>query len=623
MPPPPQHGHNTRSAIILYGTETGNSQDIAYELSQSLERLHFTTVTSEPDNTALRSLLQHDLVIFAISTTGQGEFPSNARKFWRNLLRNKLSSTSLRGVNYGLVGLCDSSYPKFNLAARRLHKRLQQLGASPLLAPCEADEQGEEGTEGAFLAWLPLLQEELLAQHPLENGKVPIPANERLPSLWTLTEATPTTNGNGLASHAIQEPASAVTAAASPEISFSVILEQNDRVTPSEHWQDVRFVKLRADNPVDYMPGDALAIRPQNLPKEVNQVIELLGWQDAADRLLKLRNNSTAPNSQQTFDTILSADQEFSLRQLLTEYLDINAIPRRSFFSKIAHFTDDEMQKERALEFTDPQYLDEYFDYATRPRRSIVEVLQEFHTVKIPWQEAINIFPVMRPRQFSIASGGALKQNGHVFELLIAIVKYRTVIKRVREGVCTKYLARLSVGTRLNVVLHTEGRFHAQVSDLRRPHLLIGGGTGIAPLRSIIYEKHELLDPQAQSVLFFGCRNAQSDYFFKDEWQELTAKPPGGGEAALCVITAFSRDQKAKVYVQDRIREQAGTIRDVLENPNSMIIVCGSSGAMPKAVRQALGDTLNIGLGPHLHEGHAEAILVDLEKSNRYKQETW
>ena len=67
----------------------------------------------------------------------------------------------------------------------------------------------------------------------------------------------------------------------------------------------------------------------------------------------------------------------FTLRQLLTEYLDINAIPRRSFFAKIAHFTEDEMQKERALEFTDPQYLDEYFDYATRPRRSILEVLQE------------------------------------------------------------------------------------------------------------------------------------------------------------------------------------------------------------------------------------------------------
>jgi len=142
----------SRTALVLYGTETGNAQDIAYELAQCLERLHFVTVSGELDAIPLQDLIRHDLVVFAVSTTGQGDFPLNARKFWSNLLRKKLAATSLRRVRYGIVGLCDSSYPKFNLAARKLHKRLQQLGADPLLDLCEADEQDEEGTEGIFSA---------------------------------------------------------------------------------------------------------------------------------------------------------------------------------------------------------------------------------------------------------------------------------------------------------------------------------------------------------------------------------------------------------------------------------------------------------------------------------------
>ena len=601
---------------MLYGTETGNAQDVAYELGQCLERLHFETTSRELDATPLQDLIRYDFVVIAISTTGQGDFPSDARKFWLSLLRKKLTATSLGHVRYGIVGLCDSSYPKFNVAARKLHKRLQQLGADALLDLCEADEQGEEGTEGALLAWLPLFEEQVLNRFPLQDGRVPIPAGQRLPSRWILAEMmTRTSLTNGEIRHSGIEPASTKTSTTSPEVSYSVVLEENSRVTPHEHWQDVRFLKLRANEPVDYMPGDALAIRPQNMAGDVEQLMDLLRWLDVADIPIELRKNALESDTDHIFDSALVGKKTFTLRELLTQYLDINAIPRRSFFAKISHFTRDEMQRERALEFADPQYLDEYFDYATRPRRSILEVLQEFNTVKIPWQEAINIFPIMRPRQFSIASGGLLKEGGRIFELLVAIVKYRTVIKRIREGVCTKYIARLSAGTQLNVVLHTEGRFHNRQAEFSRPYLLIGGGTGIAPLRSLIYEKQGSDKGKASSTLIFGCRNAKADYFFGSEWPILEQHEG----VAFRVITAFSRDQDDKVYVQDRIRQNADLIRWVLEDSDSMVVVCGSSGAMPKAVREALKDVLACGT----NQVEAEKAITRLEKTARYKQETW
>lgn len=606
-----------RSALILYGTETGNAQDVASEIEDALQRLHFSTTIRELDGTSVHEIANHDLACIAISTTGQGDFPSNARKFWLSLLKKKLTAATLDDVVYGLIGLCDSSYPKFNVAGRKLHKRLQQLGARALLDPCEADEQGEEGTEGAVLEWLPRYLQAVLDKFPLSNGLLPISKTQKLASLWTVCKVDgDLTNGN----HVQEKPkVNAATTYTSPEPHLSLVLEANERVTPKTHWQDVRLLKFRADAPIRYLPGDALAIRPENAAEDVQQLLEILGWTQNADVPLRLRFNRSDKKSDELPDPVFSRLKSFTLRGLLTQVLDINAIPRRSFFSKIAYYTDDETQKERALEFTDPQYLDEYFDYATRPRRSIVEVLQEFNTVKIPWQEVIDIFPIMRPRQFSIASGGNAEGHRRDIELLVAIVKYRTVIKRIREGVCTKYLARLEPGTHIDAVLHTEGRFHSQIAGLDRPHLLIAGGTGIAPVRSLLQEKNSagLVD----STLVFGCRSAAADFFFGSEFQSLSEKVADSRKPGLELITAFSRDQDRKIYVQDRIRENATLVANIMSDDRGEVIVCGSSGAMPKAVRQALKEALQTATG--VSPDDAETLLLQLEKSGRYKQETW
>lgn len=606
-----------RSAIVLYGTETGNAQDIASEIEDALQRLHFSTTSRELDATTIREVSDHDLTCIAISTTGQGDFPSNARKLWLSLLKKKLTAATLNNVVYGLVGLCDSSYPKFNLTARKLHKRLQQLGAQPLLDPCEADEQGEEGTEGAFLEWLPRYLDAVSKQFPLSNGLQPIPKSQKLTSLWTVRELDSSRTNSDRDQGGLT--ANAATTHTSPEPHISIVLEVNDRVTPTNHWQDVRLLKFKTERPIRYTAGDAVAIRPENSAEDVQQLLEILGWTQVADVPMQLCANRAKEGSDERPDPAFSRLKSFTLRTLLTQVLDINAIPRRSFFSKIAYYTDDETQRERALEFTDPQYLDEYFDYATRPRRSIVEVLQEFNTLKIPWQEIIDIFPIMRPRQFSIASGGSAERGRQHIELLVAIVKYRTVIKRVREGVCTKYLARLKPGTRIDAVLHTEGRFHSQIAGLDRPHLLIAGGTGIAPIRSLLQEKSTA--GFVDSTLFFGCRSAAADFFFGSEWQSLLDEGVGSRRSRLRLIAAFSRDQDRKVYVQDRIRENAALVAEIVNDDRSEVIVCGSSGAMPKAVRQALKDALQT--ARDMSAENAESLLLHLEKSGRYKQETW
>lgn len=223
------------------------------------------------------------------------------------------------------------------------------------------------------------------------------------------------------------------------------------------------------------------------------------------------------------------------------------SIPRRSFFAQLAHYTNDEFHRERLLEFTNPEYIDELYDYTTRPRRSIVEVLQEFESVHIPWQRVCSIIPALRGRQFSIASAQppwATAENRTRIELLIAIVKYRTVIKRIRQGVCTRYVASLRPGQDISVTLQ-KGGLRVTKAETEKPIVMIGPGTGVAPMRALTYQRkywrEESQGAPASSgrdTLFFGCRNAEADFFFKDEWNKF--KDEG---MPLDVFTAFSRDQ--------------------------------------------------------------------------------
>ena len=101
-----------RTALVLYGSETGTAQDVADELGRLAERLHFTTHVTDLNSVALEDLSKHVIVLIAISTTGQGDLPANARQLWRSLLRRRLSPDHLADVKFAIFGLGDSSYPK-------------------------------------------------------------------------------------------------------------------------------------------------------------------------------------------------------------------------------------------------------------------------------------------------------------------------------------------------------------------------------------------------------------------------------------------------------------------------------------------------------------------------------
>ncbi|KAF2232648.1 NADPH dependent diflavin oxidoreductase-like protein 1 [Viridothelium virens] len=618
-----------RTALVCYGSETGNAQEAAEELARIAERLRFSTRICDLNSTPIRDLPKHDFLAVAISTTGQGDLPANARSFWANLRSTRLRPGVLRALRFASFGLGDSSYPKFNFAHRKLYNRLAQLGAQPILAKGEADEQDPEGLENSFLPWAQSFRDALLKLYPLPLGTSPVPEKVFLEPQWFLRQAT---GVPGITSNGEPEPKS--NGADRTELeelplpmpgSIIARVESNTRVTPETHEQDVRHLVFSFAEHIPYGPGDVLTINPKNFAEDVNEFISLMRWSTVADEPLLFEPSGSLVDKAYQRPVIAAILEEYpklTLRSLLTNHLDIMSIPRRSFFVMMAHFTNDSDQKERLLEFADPQNLQDLYDYTTRPRRSILEVLQEFHTVKLPWKWAATLLPTIHGRQFSIASGGNLKTLSHGgtrIELLVAVVKYRTVIKRVRQGVCTRYLASLNAGQRLSVTIE-RGGLHITRAEAEKPVIMIGPGTGVAPMRSLILERDVWAEDQiqgkvAQDILFYGSRNEKADYFFRDEWKRLH------DAGRLDVYTAFSRDQRQKIYVQDRIKEEATRVFELLYTRGGLVYVSGSSGNMPKAVRAALAKAIET--GGDINPAEAEAYIVQMEQTGRYKQETW
>lgn len=410
--------------------------------------------------------------------------------------------------------------------------------------------------------------------------------------------------------------------------SITAIVQQNSALTPHDHWQNVRHISLLVDKKIPYRPGGTIAIYPKNFPSDVDSLIQLMDWTADADKPLAILPTPGSSYLSPTFLPSLSklpTTTPPTLRSLLTNNLDITSIPRRFFFEVISKFTSDPLHRSRLLEFTNPAYSDEFYDYTSRPRRSILEVLHDFPSVRLPWRWAPSIFPVLQPRLFSICSGGVLKHpndESTVVQICVAVVKYRTVLKKVRQGVCSRYLASLQPGTSIKIVFH-HGVFNFSPQVARKPVVMIAPGTGVAPMRSLIYERAlwratgDLQDP-GQAVLIFGGRNAKKDFLYNIDWsnRELDVK----------VLTAWSRDQKEKVYVQDVIRKEAEMIWRLLVEGGGSVFVCGSSGKMPVGVRKAIIDAIEeVGktLDYNFRRDRAEEEVVRMETEGRYWQETW
>ena len=127
---------NKTKVKVFYGTETGNSKQIALQIVKSLNASAFSARMEDLEIYKPQKLAKEERAIFIISTHGEGEFPEPTKEFYEYLKTKKLV---LEQLNYAVIALGDSAYPLFCHAGKELDKQLLALGANNLIQRADLD----------------------------------------------------------------------------------------------------------------------------------------------------------------------------------------------------------------------------------------------------------------------------------------------------------------------------------------------------------------------------------------------------------------------------------------------------------------------------------------------------
>ncbi|KAF4588599.1 NAPDH-dependent diflavin reductase [Pleurotus pulmonarius] len=556
------------SALILYATETGTAQDAAERISRRLHCIHMKCRVINVAEYEPTDLIAENLVIFVASTTGSGVESRSMTPMWSMLLRSGLPDDLFEDMFFAVFGLGDTAYEKFCWPAKKLDRRLESLGAVRICERGDGDEQHPMGVDGALDLWCEKLTRSLLEIYPLQPGVQPLSPN-----------AKPNPRASFVASSSQSlDRSSTVSWHSDQKTTYhQATVSKNQRITSQDWYQDVRHFELDFEDDLNYFPGDVAVIHPEIPEERVEEILDILGWTDDADTAYTVR-----PTSE---DQSLPSDipSTVSIRILLRCHVDFLAVPRRSFFQMLRYFTTSDVEAERLDEFLSPESADELYDYCFKVRRTILEVLSEFRNVRIPKEYIFDVFPPLRPRQFSISS--SIHRHPRQVHLCVAIVDYRTKLKVPRRGVCTSYLSGLAVaGDRLSIGIQ-KGLLKLS-KDPSTPIICVGPGTGIAPMRAVIEDRihHGMVSPSSL-FLYFGCRSASKDQHYHSEWEEYASKQ------LLTYRVACSRDGPEGVrrtYVQDLMREDAQRIWELVGERGAWVLISGSSNKMPAAVKEAI-----------------------------------
>ncbi|MEU5319737.1 bifunctional nitrate reductase/sulfite reductase flavoprotein subunit alpha [Streptomyces sp. NPDC021056] len=346
-----------------------------------------------------------------------------------------------------------------------------------------------------------------------------------------------------------------------------------------------RFTFDTSGSPLTYEAGDALGVRPVNSAALVEEWLAVTGVE-----------GSTAVD--------LDGVGEVPFAEALHRHLDITRIT-----SDFLRFVGERVRDGRELKkLLRPDNKDGLAQWSWG--RQAVDVLAE-HPVRADARDWANVLKKLQPRLYSISSSPLVDANQ--VSLTVSVVRYENLRGTPRGGVCSPFLADAEAGTEVPVFVQASPHFRPP-ADPATPMVMVGPGTGVAPFVGFLQERRALGHP-APNWLFFGEQHRASDFYYEEELTELL------DEGTLARLdTAFSRDQRRKVYVQDRMREHGPELWRWLQD-GAHFYVCGDASRMAKDVDRALKDiaVAHGGLG----EQEAAAYVKQLAAAKRYVRDVY
>lgn len=373
---------------------------------------------------------------------------------------------------------------------------------------------------------------------------------------------------------------------------FTAEMIRHDRLTRPGSQKDTRhFVLNLAGSGLTYTPGDSLGAFGQNAPELVDELLVWLAFE--ASTPVK------DPRGQPT-----------TLKETLQRDYIVNRANRK-ILSGLAQCIPQGEQRNRLMEILDnTELLCEYID-----SRDYVDVLSEFDEARFESPEAFlsQLTPVV-PRLYSIAS--SLQVHPDEVHLCIAVIRYDTH-GRAKKGLASGFLAdHAGMFVRSVPVYVQESRTFRLPKDNSRDIIMCGPGTGIAPFRAFM-EQRVLEGATGRNWLLFGEQHQATDFLYGEEWLNLQKQ----GKLHRLDL-AFSRDQSFKVYVQQRMLENAKELWSWLQN-GAYFYVCGDAKRMAKDVHQTLITIAQKegGLSPDAATDYVNTTLMKTER--RYLRDVY
>jgi sulfite reductase (NADPH) flavoprotein alpha-component len=480
---------------IAYGTETGNSKKLASEFAGKAKKNGINAKVISLDQYRINDLPKEEYFVTIVSTHGEGDPPAAAKKFFDHIHNNGFQLNKLK---YGVLALGDTSYPLFCKAGEDVDQQLYKLGGKRLvpLQKCDVDYQSEAD------GWFTQVMHQLSSSAPAGNGQV-----VSAPVVVKKSTGKKIYNGTVLTN-----------------------INLNDRGSIKE----THHIEIAADD-IEYLPGDALGVIPENPLRVVEPIVELLN----IDR-----------NKTFTFK-----HEEVTAFELLKKKLNIFYLPER-VVTKYSNLISQDIPPTKIglldLLRIYPLKSNDHFD-------QLIEILE----------------PVA-PRLYSISSS----PQAHSGEVHITVARDKFHVNdEWKCGLCSDYLSQLPVDDNIEFYIHKNSQFRLPADD--KDIIMIGPGTGIAPFRSFLAHR-DATGASGRNWLFFGEQHFVTDFLYQTELQNWLET---GTLTKLNV--AFSRDQKEKVYVQHKMLKYGQELFDWISNGAS-IYICGAKEPMSVDVEDTL-----------------------------------
>ncbi len=354
-------------------------------------------------------------------------------------------------------------------------------------------------------------------------------------------------------------------------------IKANHLLTHPDSTKETRHVEFSIEGSgMSYECGDALAILPRNCPSSVQRLIEIL-------------------NEKNTTSVKTAQGKELTLEECLMSEVEIGFVTP-AFLKTYADFSAND-----ALKIIVEKPVNEVKDYLAG--KQLADILKEYPMKGKSAAELVSLLRPMQPRLYSISSSP--KAHPSTIHLTMGIVRH-TIANGVREGICTGYIARQAIGSGVKVYVHSNPAFKLP-ADPKQPLIMVGPGTGIAPFRGFLQER-AATNASGKNWLFFGERTSAQEYLYRAELEQWFSSG-----LLTRFSTAFSRDQEAKIYVQDRMLEHGAELYQWLEE-GAALYVCGDASRMAKDVDAALHNLIAT------HSGKDAAYATEYVKEMRAKR---